>query len=325
MTELLAFFRDLDLGGAALAVLDVLVVAVIVYRVLLLLRGSRGAHVLVGLLAVAGIVLAARQLSLVTLTWLLDHVLNYLLLILIIVFQADIRRGLMRMGRKVFSAARADEDSTVLEEVAAACEAMAARRIGALIVFEREVDLRELTQAGTELDAVVSKELLLAIFAPQADNALHDGAVLIQGSRLKRAGALLPLSSSQRLDKSFGTRHRAGLGVTEETDAISVVVSEQRGVVSLCQGGALRLDLSRPELRRELRARLAGEGARPAETWFARWVRRLGRAMGTQRAVDEATKPAEVPPGEGLALAAPGDETAEKDAREATGNAKAGH
>jgi len=279
---LLGQLRQLDLMGLVISLFDILIVAYFIYRVLLLIRGTRAANMLTGLLVVAGIFFAATQLSLTTLSWLLDHLINYFIIIIIIVFQADIRRGLSRMGRKMFSPARAGEDVAVIEEVAQACEQLAKNRIGALIVFERDADLSEFVDPGTTLESRVGKALLYNIFAPNPDNALHDGAVLIKEKVLQQAGAILPLSRNPSLDKDLGTRHRAGIGITEETDAVAVVVSEQRGSISLCIGGVLHMGLSGPSLRRELLA-LMVTGERSRWGWLERAMGRWEEAIAGSR------------------------------------------
>jgi diadenylate cyclase len=245
---------------------------------LLLIRGTRAAYMLTGLLLVAGVFFAANRFPLTTLSWLLDHLINYILIIVIIVFQADIRRGLSRMGSKMFSPSRSNENVAIIEAVVEACEAMAKSHTGALIVFEREAELEEFVDQGTALEARVSKALLCNIFAPYPENALHDGAAVIKGKWVQQAGAVLPLSRNPGLDKALGTRHRAGVGITEETDAIAVVVSEQRGSISLCVGGLLHMGLTGPALRRELLAQLVG-GGRSRRRWLDRLMRRWESAI----------------------------------------------
>jgi diadenylate cyclase len=274
----------------AIALLDIVIVAYFIYRVLLLIRGTRAAYMLTGLLAVAGIFFASNQLSLTTLSWLLDHLINYVIIIVIIVFQADIRRGLSRMGRKMFAPTRSPEDVAVIEEVVQACEQLAKNRIGALIVFERDADLSEFIDPGTPLDARVSKALLYSIFTPNAENALHDGAVLIKEKTVQQAGAILPLSRNPGLDKDLGTRHRAGVGITEETDAVAVVVSEQRGSISLCTSGLLHMGLGGPSLRRELLALMAS-GERSRWRWLEGLMRRWEEAIAGNRSMARRTAP----------------------------------
>jgi diadenylate cyclase len=286
MGGVLAQLRQLDLWAIVIAALDIGIVAFFIYRVLLLIRGTRAAYMLTGLLLLAGVFFAANQFPLTTLSWLLDHLINYVLIIVIIVFQADIRRGLSRMGSKMFSSSRSNENVTVIEEVVQACETMAKSHTGALIVFEREADLSEFVDPGTLLEAHVTRALLCNIFAPYPDNVLHDGAAVIKGQWVQQAGVVLPLSRNPGLDKALGTRHRAGVGVTEETDAIAVVVSEQRGSIGLCVGGLLHMGLSGAALRRELLALLA-----VADVRRARWLDRLMTRWAS--AIDAGDRPAE--------------------------------
>lgn len=309
MSALLAQFRQLDLWNIFIAALDIVIVAFFIYRVLLLIRGTRAAYMLTGLLLLAGVFFAANQFPLTTLSWLLDHLINYILIIVIIVFQADIRRGLSRMGSKMFSPSRSNENIAIIDAVVEACETMAKNHTGALIVFEREAELEEFIDQGTELGAHVSKALLCNIFAPYPDNALHDGAAVVKGKWLQQAGAVLPLSRNPGLDKALGTRHRAAVGITEETDAIAVVVSEQRGSIGLCVGGLLHMGLTGPALRRELLAQLVG--ARSRWPWFDRMMRRWESAMASDHehpVTSEAPRPRKgepAPPEKGAGVAGP--------------------
>ena len=280
MTFQLPLAGEMELWELLIGLVDVALVAVIIYRVLLLIRRTRAGYALVGLLVVAGVFLAAQKLTLTTLSWLLDNIINYIILIVIIVFQADIRRGLMRVGRRMFGPSRVTDDVALIEDLSQACDEMAEKHTGALIVLERDVELREMVEAGTRLDARVSKALLLNIFTPWPDNLLHDGAILILDGLVEQAGAVLPLSKNPGMDKSLGTRHRAAVGITEETDALAVVVSEQRGSISLAVGGMLHTGLTPASLRRELLARLTAEG-RPA--WYARVFRRIEARFASTR------------------------------------------
>ncbi len=276
----LPLLGEMDILDLLIAAVDILLVAFIIYRVLLLIRRTRAGYALVGLLVVAGVFLAADRLSLTTLSWLLDHLINYIILIVIIVFQTDIRRGLMRVGRRMFGPSRVSDNVALIEGLALACEEMAKKHTGALVVLERDVELAELVERGTPLEAQFSRSLLLNIFTPWPDNLLHDGAVIIRDGMVDQAGAVLPLSRNPGLDKALGTRHRAAVGITEETDALSVVVSEQRGSISLAVGGILHTELNQASLRRELLARLTAE-ARAA--WYVRWFRRLEVRFGSSK------------------------------------------
>jgi uncharacterized protein (TIGR00159 family) len=235
--------------------LDVLVVAVGIYWLLLLIKGTRAIQILVGLGALIGLRVAADFLELLTLAWLLDNFLGPAVLIVVILFQADIRRGLGRLGRGFFPRLSERQESQIVEEVVRAAQALSARRVGGLIVLERRTGLDDQVEAGTPLDAAVTKELLTTIFQPSSP--LHDGAVLIQQGRISHAGAILPLTLRTDLPEGVGTRHRAAVGITEETDAAVIVVSEETGSISVVMGGEMIRGLDAPRLRVVLRDALA--------------------------------------------------------------------
>ena len=235
--------------------LDVLLVAVGIYWLLLLIRGTRAIQILVGLGALIGLRVGADFLELLTLAWLLDNFLGPAVLIVVILFQADIRRGLGRLGRGFFPSLSERQESQMVEEVVRAVQALSARRSGALIVLERSIRLDEQIEAGTPLDANVTKELITSIFLPTSP--LHDGAVLIQQGRLSYAGAILPLTLRTDLPEGVGTRHRAAVGITEETDAVVIVASEETGAISVVVGGEMVRGLDAPRLRVVLRDALA--------------------------------------------------------------------
>jgi uncharacterized protein (TIGR00159 family) len=235
--------------------LDVLLVAVGIYWLLLLIRGTRAIQILVGLGALIGLRVAADFLELLTLAWLLDNFLGPAVLIVVILFQADIRRGLGRLGRGFFPSLSERQESQMVEEVVRAVQALSARRSGALIVLERSIRLDDQIEAGTPLDASVTKELLTSIFQPTSP--LHDGAVLIQQGRLSYAGAILPLTLRTDLPEGVGTRHRAAVGITEETDAVVIVASEETGAISVVVGGEMVRGLDAPRLRVVLRDSLS--------------------------------------------------------------------
>ena len=234
------------------AAVDVLVVAYLMYRMLLMIRGTRAAQMIAGMVLLGAGYLASTRFELGTLGWLLDNFLQYFIILIIVVFQDDIRRGLMRMGRRMFLARRMQEEVYLVEEVVRAVERMARLRVGSIIVFERVAGLDEFIQPGTVMDARVSRELIWSIFRVDAENPVHDGAVIIRNLRIYQAGALLPLSQVTELERSLGTRHRAAIGITEETDAVVVVVSEERGTISLCQGGRIVQNVAADDLRSTL-------------------------------------------------------------------------
>lgn len=235
-----------------LAAVDVLLVAYLIYRVLLMIRGTRAAQMIAGMVLVGAAYLASTRFELGTMGWLLDNFLQYFIILIIVVFQDDIRRGLMRMGRRMFLARRMQEELYLVEEVVRAVERMARLRMGSIVVFERVAGLDEFIQPGTVMDARVSRELIWSIFRVDSENPVHDGAVIIRNLRIYQAGALLPLTQRTELERSLGTRHRAAIGITEETDAVVVVVSEERGSISLCQGGHIVQNLTADDLRATL-------------------------------------------------------------------------
>jgi diadenylate cyclase len=234
-------------------VFDVVIVAYVFYRGLLVIRGTRAMQMIVGLVLVFLVYQLAKRAHLVTLFTILDQLLTYVVLIVVVLFQNDIRRALMRVGRRpFFRAARSARESQVIEEVVKAATALAQKRIGALVVFERDAALDEFIEHGTRLDAAVSKELLYSIFVPSYENPMHDGAVVIREGRIWEAGVFLPLTDSQKVDRTLGTRHRAAIGISEETDAVVVVVSEERGTASICFSGNIVRDLDPTMLRQAL-------------------------------------------------------------------------
>jgi diadenylate cyclase len=236
-----------------LACVDVAVVGYLVYRALLLIRGTRATNVLIGLFLLGIGYLASQWANLVTLNWLLGHFLTYSFIFgVIVLFQADIRRGLAQLGRSSFLAGLAAEgtrEAGVVETVVRAAAELSQRRQGALIVLERTADLSEVIESGVKLDAAPTSELLRALFHP--GGALHDGAVVVQRGRVAAASCLLPLTSTPQA-RDLGTRHRAALGLAEEVDAAVVVVSEERGEISLAVDGVLHRGLDESALRHQL-------------------------------------------------------------------------
>jgi diadenylate cyclase len=227
--------------------LDVALVALAIYWVLLLIRGTRAVQVLIGLGFLMLARFAADFAELTTVTFVLDNFLGPAVLIVVILFQNDIRRALARVGRGFSPRFSEREESRVVEEVVRACAELARRRLGGLIVFERETRLEDLVEAGSAIDAAVSKDLLVSLFLPTSP--LHDGAVIISHGRIHHASCILPLTLRTELPDGVGTRHRAALGITEESDAIAVVVSEETSTIALAQAGELLLQLDPARLR----------------------------------------------------------------------------
>jgi len=242
--------------------LDIFLMACAVYWVLLLVRGTRAAQMTLGLLILVLVWLLSRQLELATLGFILDNFLEGIVLIVIVIFQADIRRALTRVGRGLFTSAPRQE-AHAIEEVVRASQALAQRRVGALVVIERDVGLDEYMDLGTPIDAELTRDLLVALFLPYSP--LHDGAVVIREGRIASAGCILPLALRSNLPSTLGTRHRAALGVADETDAIAIVVSEETGKISVVTGEEISADLEGPRLREELLALTGNVRGEPAE------------------------------------------------------------
>lgn len=237
--------------------LDVLLVYYLAYRALLVLRGTRAMQVGLGLSLVFVLYLVAQALRLVTVISVMGALISSMLLIIVVVFQSDIRRGLQRVGSRAWFGhlARAQE-SKVIDEVVEAATELARHRIGALITFEQDANLDEFVgvHKGHTLDAQVTRELLVALFLPDGINKLHDGSVVIRNLRIAKAGVFFPMPEGRVVDESFGSRHRAALGITEETDAVVVIVSEERGTISFCFNGNIASNLDGPKLRTMLDA-----------------------------------------------------------------------
>jgi uncharacterized protein (TIGR00159 family) len=232
--------------------LDVAVVALAIYWLLLLIKGTRAVQILIGLMALVGIRLFAEFANLATLSWVFDNFLPFAPLMIVILFQADIRRALARVGRGFFPRLSERQETQILEEVVRAAGNLAASHTGGLIVLERETMLDDVVEIGVTLDAAVNKELLASIF--HVSSPLHDGAVIVREGRIAHAGCILPLSLRTDLPEGLGTRHRAAIGITEESDAVVVVVSEETGTISVVAGGRLLRDCDAAELRQELTA-----------------------------------------------------------------------
>jgi diadenylate cyclase len=244
-------------------VADLLIVTYVVYRALLVLRGTRAMQMGTGLGVIFLVYVVAKVAGLVTLFNLLSSLLSSIILIVVVVFQNDIRRGLMRVGSRAFFSGMARQQETrVIDEVVAASTELARHRIGALICFEQDANLDEFVVGqGTTVDAQVQRELLVSMFIPESLNKLHDGAVVIRNLRIAKAGVFFPMPDIKVLDKSLGSRHRAALGITEETDAVVVVVSEERGTISFCFNGNIVPNLDGASLKQALLG-LFGQRAR---------------------------------------------------------------
>ena len=237
--------------------IDIALVTLGIYWLLVLIRGTRAVQILVGLMVLLAASLASEIFQLVTLRQVLENFLGSAVIIMVILFQHDLRRALARVGRGFFPSVSPEQASQNLEEVVRAAQTLAQRTVGALIVLERENSLDDQMETGSEVDASVSKELLISLFMPYSP--LHDGAAVIQQGRLAYAGCILPLTLRDDLPEGVGTRHRAAVGITEETDAVVIVVSEETGTISVVLGGEMVQGLDAPRLRVALREILSGE------------------------------------------------------------------
>jgi diadenylate cyclase len=235
-----------------LDLLDILLVAVLFYRLLILVKGTRSAQMYVGLVVLVLVGLIAREFNLIAVSWIVDSLKTVWLIAFVILFQPELRHALASIGRTRYfrSLLRGDSFFGVVGEVVRAAETLASRRHGALIVIERNVGLRNFVETGTPLDARVSAELIVTLFSP--GSPLHDGAVIIHEDTVVAGSCILPLSADPKLSLTLGTRHRAALGLSEETDAAVIVVSEQTGAISVAFRSELKQGLNEGELRSEL-------------------------------------------------------------------------
>ena len=269
MSDILWVFTRLNL----LSVIDILLVALIFYALFRLMHGTQAIQLLRGVIIVVLLtILITSILKLTAFSWLIRNSLSALLVAIPVIFQPELRRALERVGRAGFSMNRQESTSErVIEEVSQACQRLSERRHGALIVLERETGLQEYIDTGTRVGGKVSCGLLLTIFFP--NTALHDGAVIIREDEIVAAGCVLPLASDMP-DRQLGLRHRAAVGVTEETDAISIIVSEETGIISIAYNTRMirRLDVKR--LGKILQAFFKPRRPRTLPRWLG-WVRRL--------------------------------------------------
>jgi diadenylate cyclase len=244
--------------------LDIALVSFLIYELLLLIRGTRAVQMALSGGFLLGLFFVSRWLQLETVNWVIRNLAAYVVFAIIVLFQADIRRALAHFGRAPFFRyfERAASTDETLEELVIALTNLSARRIGAIVAIERQIGLRNYIEGGIPLDALVTYDLLASIFQP--GSPLHDGAAIIQGDRIAAAACFLPLSVNPRVSRDLGTRHRAALGLTEENDAVVIVVSEETGHVSLVIAGDIERGLSADALRIRLRALLGGRRHRTA-------------------------------------------------------------
>lgn len=260
MTEIVYIFRTFNWQ----AILDIIVVTVILYQLLMLIKGTRAVQLLKGLFVLVIVSILARQMGLATLTWMLDKVWTMLLVALPIVFQPELRRALEQLGRGKFITmhpvtAGAEEYKKLIEELIRCTQVLSQNRIGALIVYEQNTGIQEFVETGIKIDGVVSTEFLVNIFVPKSP--LHDGAVIIRADRVAAAGCFLPLTQDTGVEKELGTRHRAALGLSEVSDALIIIVSEETGVISTAKNGEIHRYHDEKSLRDFLRNEILVEKA----------------------------------------------------------------
>jgi len=248
---LLEILAQLRTGIRITDLIDITIVTFIIYRILLLIRGTRAMQMATGLMILGIVFFAASTQGLYITLWILSHFFDYMILIVIVLFQDDLRRALTLVGKNPFFASASEEANyEMITEISRAATRMAKERIGGLIVIERETGLKNFIDTGSELESKVKSELIYSIFVPSSP--LHDGAVIITDGRIAAAGCFLPLSKDPNIDKRYGTRHRAALGLTEDTDAIVVVISEEAGEVHLVKNGKITMNLNEQEIRQSL-------------------------------------------------------------------------
>ncbi|WP_027185004.1 diadenylate cyclase CdaA [Desulfovibrio inopinatus] len=247
---MLQWLTTLDIGWRE--ALDVFLVATIFYRLLLLIKGTRAVSIIYGMVLLLVLYYLSGTFGLYTLHWLLTNFLGSFILVIVIIFQADIRKGLSQMGatRLIFMQKKTLPSEEIVQELVLTLFHLAKTRTGALIVLERSVPLGDVMAKGTELIAPIKKEILLSVFNTAAP--LHDGAVVVKGDRIVAVSCILPLATGLNMDPNWGTRHRAALGITEETDAAALVVSEERGSVTVAVNGRLSSPMNESQLKQSL-------------------------------------------------------------------------
>ena len=234
--------------------LDIALVSFLIYELLLLIRGTRAVQMALTGGFLIGLFFLSRWLELETVNWVIRNLATYVVFAIIVLFQSDIRRAMAHFGRAPFFRyfERVQSTDETIEELVVTATNLASRKTGAIIVVERQIGLRNYIESGIPLDAMVTYDLMASIFLPESP--LHDGAVIIQGDRVAAAACFLPLSVNPKVSRELGTRHRAAIGLTEENDAVAVVVSEETGRISLVLGGDLQRGISPDALRTELRS-----------------------------------------------------------------------
>ena len=248
------FIENIVSGVGVTDILDIMIVTFIIYKLLDFIRETRAEQLAKGLLLLVVATLLSKVLQLYTLHWILSGVMTVGLIAVVVIFQPELRRGLEYLGRSKFSNVLSEVDKEeakyMVGQLVEAIDSMSVSRTGALIVIEREISLSDIVETGTVIDAVISAQMVGNIFYEGAP--LHDGALIIRGNRLYAAGCVLPLTQNKNLNKELGTRHRAGIGITENSDALVIIVSEETGIISVAQNGKLTRFLDVKKIEKSL-------------------------------------------------------------------------
>ncbi|QJC50707.1 TIGR00159 family protein [Paenibacillus albicereus] len=264
----MSFFTEMTWQNWIRNIIDIGIVSYIIYKLILLVRGTRAVQLIKGILLLVCTWAISTWFDLYTLKWLMNQMFTFGVVTIIIIFQPELRRALEQLGRgKLFartSSLDRDQVNERIMELIKAVQHMSKRRIGALIVFERHTGLNELIESGIKMESRISSELLINMFTP--NTPLHDGAVIIRGSQIMAAACYLPLSENPFISKELGTRHRAAIGVSEVTDAVSVVVSEETGQVTLAVGGMIVRDIKEESLISKLFEELTQQNGQASKT-----------------------------------------------------------
>ncbi|HSF19853.1 MAG TPA: diadenylate cyclase CdaA [Vicinamibacteria bacterium] len=263
MSTVAEFLWDLARDLTWTGVIDILLVSYLFYKLFQLIRGGRAFQMVVGSLVLVLFFFVSRWAQLATVNWLLRNSLAYVGFAVIVLYQQELRKALSQLGQApLFRFLNPSSSKGTIDEVVFAMIALAQRRIGGIVVLERDIGLRSYIEGGVVLDAVVTYDLMLSIFNPKSP--LHDGAVIVQGNRVAAAACFLPISINPQLSRALGTRHRAALGITEDTDAVAIVVSEETGVVSFVENGSIVQGLDSDGLRQRIRGAL-GQSEPPSD------------------------------------------------------------
>ena len=253
LESVIIHLRNLTFSGFLLTVIDILIVSILIYYAFVLIKGTKATRIFYGIIILAGILVIGRLLELDTLNWVLSHLTLLVIVAIPVVFQPELRRGLEKLGRmKIFGKTKYYEErlrGRVINELLHAVKVLKDNKVGAIIAIQRKTGLGEYIETGTEVDSRLSSKLLLTLFFP--NSPLHDGAVIMKGNKIMAAGCILPLSDNEAGYK-YGTRHRAALGLSERTDAVSLVVSEEKGEASLIYDGNIYGNLPLDKLEEKL-------------------------------------------------------------------------